>query len=157
MIAALLTLLLPLPACAAQPREQFQPAQLRNFRSTDLTIERRQGRDTFHVWLALDSAEQQQGLMFIRRMPADYGMLFLLESPRPMDMWMKNTYLSLDMLFFDQDGRITRIAARATPQSETLISSGGTVAGVLELLAGEAERRGIRAGDRILIPSLSDR
>jgi uncharacterized membrane protein (UPF0127 family) len=152
-----LLLLVALPACAAQPADDFQPQQLRNFARRDISIERRDGRDSLRVWLALSSAEQQQGLMWIRELPRDRGMLFLLESPRPMDMWMKNTYVSLDMLFFDAEGRITHIHPRAKTQSEDIISSQGTVAGVLELVAGEAQRRGIREGDRIILPRGVDR
>jgi uncharacterized membrane protein (UPF0127 family) len=149
---AWLSLLLALPACAAQPADDFQPAQLSAFSRGEVTIERRNGRDTFRVWLAVTPAEQQQGLMWIRRLPRDQGMLFLLEAPRPMDMWMKNTFVPLDMLFFDATGRITHIRQRTEPQSEQFIGSGGTVAGVLEILAGEAERRGIRIGDRMILP-----
>lgn len=145
-------LLVALPACAAQPADDFQPQQLRNFAKRDISIERRDGRDSLRVWLALTPTEQQQGLMHIRELPRDRGMLFLLDAPRPMDMWMKNTNVSLDMLFFDASGRITHIHPRARTQSEDIISSQGTVAGVLELLAGEAERRGIRKGDRIVLP-----
>jgi len=144
--------LVALPACAGQPADDFQPQQLRNFAKRDISIERRDGRDTLRVWLALTPGEQQQGLMFIRELPRDRGMLFLLDAPRPMDMWMKNTHVSLDMLFFDATGRITHIHPRAKTQSEDIISSQGTVAGVLELLAGEAGRRGIREGDRIVLP-----
>jgi uncharacterized membrane protein (UPF0127 family) len=147
-------LLATLPACSARSADDFQPAQLREFARGEITIERQAGRDTFRVWLARTPAEQQQGLMWIRQLPRDQGMLFLLDPARPMDMWMKNTYLSLDMLFFNADGRITRIHANAEPQSENIISSGGEVAGVLELLAGEAKRRGIRVGDRITQPRL---
>jgi uncharacterized membrane protein (UPF0127 family) len=147
-------LLATLPACTARSADDFQPAQLREFARGEVSIERQGGRDTFRVWLARTPVEQQQGLMWIRQLPRDQGMLFLLDPPRPMDMWMKNTYISLDMVFFNADGRITRIHARAEPQSENIISSGGEVAGVLELLAGEAERRGIRVGDRILLPRL---
>jgi uncharacterized membrane protein (UPF0127 family) len=125
---------------------------LRSFTKRDITIERRDGRDSLRGWMAMTSAEQQQGLMWIRELPRDRGMLFLLDPVRPMDMWMKNTYLSLDMLFFDAAGRITHIHPNAKPQSEDIISSQGTVAGVLELLAGEAQRRGIREGDRIVLP-----
>jgi uncharacterized membrane protein (UPF0127 family) len=149
----LLVLLVALPACGAQSAADFQPAQLRDFRRGEIAIERQGGRDTFRVWLALTPAEQQQGLMWIRQLPRDAGMLFLLDPIRPMDMWMKNTYVSLDMLFFDADGRITRIHRRARTLSEDIISSGGTVGGVLEILAGEADRRGIREGDRILLPA----
>jgi len=146
-------LLVALPACAGQPADDFQPQQLRNFAKRDISIERRDGRDSLRVWLALTSEEQQQGLMWIRELPRDRGMLFVLDAPRHMDMWMKNTYVSLDMLFFDATGRITHIHPRAKTQSEDIISSQGTVAGVLELLAGEAERRGIREGDRIVLPA----
>lgn len=149
----LVALLVALPACGAQSAADFQPAQLRDFQRTEVSIERQGGRDTFSVWLALTPAEQQQGLMWIRQLPRDAGMLFLLDPVRPMDMWMKNTYVSLDMLFFDAGGRITRIHRRARTLSEDIISSGGTVGGVLEILAGEAERRGIREGDRIVLPA----
>lgn len=149
-----LLVLVALPAVAAQSAAGFQPQQLRGFERREITIERRDGRDSFHVWLALTPAQQQQGLMWIRELPRDAGMLFMHAAPRPMDMWMKNTYVPLDMLFFDADGRISHIHRNATPRSESIISSGGMVAGVLELLAGEADRRGIRIGDRITLPRL---
>jgi uncharacterized membrane protein (UPF0127 family) len=144
------------PACAAQttPATAFQPAQLKDFPRSQLVIQRSNGRDTFQIWLARTPAEQEQGLMWIRQLPADYGMLFLLDAPRPMNMWMKNTYVSLDMLFTDGNGRITHIAHRTTPLSEAIVSSGGEVAAVLELAAGEAARRGIALGDRIIHPAL---
>lgn len=137
------------PAAAGSTRPAFDPAQLRGFPRDTLAIARRDGRDTFQVWLAIDAAQQQQGLMWIRALPPDRGMLFLLDAPRHMTMWMKNTYVPLDMLFFDAAGRITHIAHRTEPLSEALVESGGTVAGVLEIAAGEARRRGIAVGDRI--------
>jgi uncharacterized protein len=145
-----------LPACAAQPAASAasQPAQLKDFPRSQLTIQRRDGRDTFQVWLARTPAQQEQGLMWIRKLPADSGMLFLLDSPRDMTMWMKNTYVSLDMLFTDSRGRITHIAHRTTPLSEALVSSGGEVSAVLEIAGGEAKRRGIAVGDRIVHPEL---
>lgn len=157
MRASLLLSLLVLvttTAGGAQSAADFQPQQLRSFERRQITIERRDGRDSLLVWLALTPAQQQQGLMWIRTLPRDAGMLFMHAAPRPMDMWMKNTYVSLDMLFFDAEGRITHIHRNAEPQSEAIISSQGEVGGVLELLAGEAERRGIRAGDRIALPRL---
>ena len=141
-----------LPACAQQPTgaAAFQPAQLRDFSRSQLSIERRGGRDSFQIWLAETPAQQQQGLMWIRQLPADHGMLFVLDAPRAMTMWMKNTYVPLDMLFVDATGRITHVVHRATPLSEQFISSGGEVAGVLEIAGGEAQRRGIAVGDRIV-------
>jgi uncharacterized protein len=140
-------------ACATSATPgRYTPAQLRGFQTSTLTIQRQTGRDSFQVWLALTPAQQQQGLMWIPRLPADQGMLFILDQPREMPMWMKNTQVSLDMLFFDQAGKIIHIAPKAVPKSEAIIPSGGEVAGVLEILAGEALRRGIRPGDRILHP-----
>jgi uncharacterized membrane protein (UPF0127 family) len=143
-------LLLAAVACAQAPPE-FQPAQLRDFPRGTVEIERTGGRDSLRVWIADSPARQEQGLMWLREMPADYGMVFPLNPPRVMNMWMKNTFLTLDMLFYDSAGRITHIRERATPQSEDIIESGGVVAGVLEMLGGEVARRGIKVGDRLAI------
>jgi uncharacterized membrane protein (UPF0127 family) len=83
-------------------------------------------------------------------------MLFVHERPRPVSMWMRNTPTSLDMLFIDEDGTIESIAERTTPFSEAVISSSGPVAGVLEILAGEAERLGIEEGDRVRHPHFGE-
>lgn len=144
------------PACTAAPSTaEFRPAQLREFPRDTLTVQRSEGRDLFQIWVAETEAQHQQGLMWIQQLPRDYGMLFLLPEPRPMNMWMKNTYVPLDMLFFDAKGRITHIHERATPQSEAIISSGGDVAGVVEILGGEARRRGMEVGDQLLSPRLA--
>jgi len=149
-LAALAMLLLTLPAWS-QAAKDFQPAQLRDFPRATLDIERSEGRDRLHIWIADTQARQEQGLMWIRQMPPDYGMVFPLDPPRDMSMWMKNTYLSLDMLFYDEAGRITHIQQHATPLSEAIISSSGVVAGVVEMLGGEVARRGIKVGDRVVI------
>jgi len=143
------------PACAQNPAAaDFQPEQLRGFARDTLVIQRSKGRDQFHVWLAETPEQQQQGLMWIQQLPPDYGMLFLLPQPRQMTMWMKNTYVPLDMVFFDSGGRILRIHEHAVPLSEAIIDPGVDVAGVLEILAGEAKRRGMQVGDRLLHPRL---
>jgi uncharacterized membrane protein (UPF0127 family) len=139
-------------ACAQTPaQKQFQPAQLRDFPRSTLAVERREGRDTFRIWIADTDARQQQGLMWIQQLPADYAMLFPLDPPREMSMWMKNTYVPLDMLFFDSSGRITHIRHHANPLSEEIIWSNGEVAGVVEIRGDEAKRRGIAVGDRIVV------
>lgn len=148
------------PACAqtpaASPRAtqaaaaDFQPEQLRGFARDTLVIQRASGRDQLSIWLADTPAQHEQGLMWVQQLPRDYGMLFLLPRPRPMFMWMKNTYVPLDMVFFDAKGRILRIHEHAKPLSEDIIDSGVEVAGVLEILAGEARRRGLQVGDRLL-------
>jgi uncharacterized membrane protein (UPF0127 family) len=144
---ALLTLLAcALPAASA---EQQVPEQLRGFPEATVTITRTDGRDTFRVWVADTPRRQQQGLMFVREMAADRGMLFPQAQPRDMSMWMKNTYLSLDMVFIGPDGRIIGIATETKPLSLETISAPGPVSAVLEMNAGESKRRGIAVGDRV--------
>jgi uncharacterized protein len=122
-----------------------------------LTIETAGGPVTFLVEMARTPAEQSRGLMFRTLVPPGTGMLFVHTRPRPVSMWMRNTPTSLDMLFIDQDGTIESIARDTTPFSETVISSNGPVAGVLEIGAGEAERLGIQEGDRVRHPHFADR
>lgn len=108
----------------------------------------------FQVEVARTPEQQTQGLMFRRSMAPDAGMLFLNDPPRVMTMWMRNTFLPLDMIFFDQQGRVTRIAERTVPLSEAIIPSGGPVQGVLEVNAGTAAKLGLKPGDRLVHPSI---
>jgi len=104
----------------------------------------------FRVELALTPAQQRRGLMFRKTLAPDAGMLFDYNPPRPITMWMKNTVLSLDMLFFDASGRISGIVARTTPYSQDLITVRGLTRYVLEVPAGTAERLGLGIGDKLL-------
>lgn len=107
-------------------------------------------RHAFSAHLA-DSAEARaRGLMYVTRLEPDRGMLFDFEAATVVTMWMKNTPLSLDMLFIDEQGVIARIAARTRPFSTELISSGTEVRAVLEINGGLAGQLGIAAGDRIV-------
>ena len=108
----------------------------------------------FSVELARTPEQQSQGLMFRRTMAPDAGMLFINDPPRVMTMWMRNTFLPLDMIFFDPRGQVTRIAERTVPLSEAIIPSGGPVLGVLEVNAGVAARLGLKPGDRLVHPSI---
>ncbi len=99
------------------------------------------------VEIADEADEQQRGLMFRRSLPENTGMLFLFDVHRPVSMWMKNTFIPLDMLFFNEAGVITTIARDTVPLDETLIHSGGAVRGVLEVNAGFAARHHITVGD----------
>jgi uncharacterized membrane protein (UPF0127 family) len=118
-----------------------------------LTITTRAGaRHIFQVEVARTPDQRSQGLMYRKSMPADHGMLFDFERVEPVSMWMKNTYIPLDMLFIKPDGTIARIAANAEPLSTRTISSGEPVLSVLELNAGSAALHGIRPGDRVEHP-----
>lgn len=109
------------------------------------------GKDTFRVWSADTEQQKKQGLMFVRQMPRDCGMLFPQSTPGMVVLWMKNTYLSLDILFIGENGVIADIVPRTTPLSTGIIASPGPVTAALELNAGETARRGIRVGDRVTV------
>ena len=103
-----------------------------------------------NIYVAENSTQRAQGLMFIEQMDEMEGMLFTYPQPIGMTMWMKNTYISLDMLFIRQDGSIANIAKNTTPLSTSRISSSEPVPMVLELNAGFTDRWLIRAGNRLL-------
>jgi hypothetical protein len=90
-----------------------------------------------------------RGLMFRHFLPEDKAMLFDYETPRPVAMWMKNTNISLDMLFIREDGTIAAIAENTVPQSLDTISVQEPVKGVLELAAGTVKRLGLRVNDKV--------
>lgn len=127
---------------------------LARFESDSLIIVTDAGRQTFNVELALTPEQRGQGLMYRREMANDAGMLFDF-GPRygRSSMWMKNTYIPLDMLFITSDGEVESIAERTTPHSLEAVSSRGPVRYVLELNGGTAARLGIRPGDRVELPA----
>ncbi len=110
-------------------------------------------RHVFSVELALTPEQRALGLMYRRQLAPDAGMLFDF-GPRPQraSMWMRNTFIPLDMLFITADGRIESIAQRTVPQSLESISSRGPVRGVLELNGGTTSRLGIAPGDVVEHP-----
>jgi uncharacterized membrane protein (UPF0127 family) len=109
-------------------------------------------RHIFMVEVARNDAQRARGLMFRQAMPQDQGMLFDFERDQMVSMWMKNTYISLDMIFIFADGRVHRIESRTEPESEKIVSSGVPVRAVLELNASVATRLGLKPGDRIVHP-----
>jgi hypothetical protein len=106
----------------------------------------------FSIELATKPADRERGLMYRQSIAADAGMLFDFENDQLVQMWMKNTYISLDMLFISRDGTVVNVAADAVPQSLAIISSGGPVRAVLEIKGGEAERQGITPGAKVVYP-----
>jgi uncharacterized membrane protein (UPF0127 family) len=93
--------------------------------------------------------EKAQGLMFRTRLADTSGMLFFYDTPQEITMWMRNTYIPLDMVFIRADGTVHRIEARTEPLSEDIIASRGDVVACLELAGGGAERLGLKVGDRV--------
>jgi uncharacterized protein len=117
-----------------------------------LTIDSAEERFEFEVEVAATPAERSRGLMYRRLLADDRGMLFDFGSTGPASMWMRNTYIPLDMLFIEANGRIRKIAAETEPLSENVVSSDGPVRAVLELRGGIAGELGIEPGDQIIHP-----
>ena len=140
-LAALFLVLL-----AAAPVRAGEPP----FGETELWIESAGARHHFFVEVALSDRQWSRGLMFRKHMAPDRGMLFRYDGERNVAMWMKNTFIPLDMVFVGADGRIKRIAENTTPLSLETIYSGGPVAVVIELNGGIARRLGIAPGDRVI-------
>lgn len=103
----------------------------------------------FDIWLATVRDQQMRGLMFVRDLPEFTGMLFVYDRPGRRSMWMKNTYIPLDIVFIRDDGVVSSIVADAEPLNLTSLSSIEPVPYVLELGGGVAEKLGISAGDRV--------
>lgn len=121
-----------------------------------LVIKTASGDHNFNIEVATTQQEQALGLMFRRSLPENAGMLFLYDPPQPAAMWMKNTLIPLDMVFIAPDGRVLRIESNAEPLSTTVIPSEGDISAVLELNGGEADKIGLRRGDRVIYPGLAN-
>ncbi len=147
VLVALTLLVLPLLAASRAPAAE----------QGTLEIATKSGVRTFAVELAVTDEERTKGLMFRKEVPEGYGMLFDFKQEQPVTMWMKNTYVPLDMIFIKNDGRIARIAENTKILSEDIIPSGQPVRAVLEVVAGTARKYGIAAGDKVAYPLFSGR
>jgi uncharacterized membrane protein (UPF0127 family) len=103
------------------------------------------------VELAQTPAEQEKGLMYRRLLGETEGMLFLYPSPRPVAMWMKNTHLSLDMIFCNPEGKILAIHEKATPHSLKTIGPVEGTTQVLEVLSGTIQKHQITSGCTLML------
>jgi uncharacterized membrane protein (UPF0127 family) len=143
------TLILLLLSLAGAASAQQSPLAT-TFETSRIVIAGETGRHEFTVEMAVKPQQRAQGLMYRRKMAPDAGMLFDFgRGGGRASMWMKNTFIPLDMLFIRGDGEIESIAERTVPHSLETISSRGPVRGVLELNGGTAARLGIVPGDRV--------
>jgi len=122
-----------------------------------LEIATKSGVQVFSVEVATTEEEKRTGLMYRKELADGRGMLFDFSPEQEVSMWMKNTYISLDMIFIRADGRILRIAENTEPQSTKIIPSRGLAKGVLEVIAGTARKYGIAPGDRVAYPLFNGR
>ena len=114
------------------------------------------GTSEFQVEIAVSAEQRSRGLMSRRSLADDAGMIFDFGTEQPITMWMRNTYVSLDMIFIHEDGTIGHIAADTTPLSDTVIPSRVEARFVLEVGAGTSRRLGIETGDRVHGPAIDD-
>lgn len=114
-----------------------------------LQLETQSGRHALQVEVARSPEQQALGLMYRTELAPDRGMLFIHEPEREASMWMKNTYIPLDMVFINSDGTVHSIEAMTEPHSEALITSGIPVRAVLEIAGGAAARYQLKAGDKV--------
>ncbi|MBX3703306.1 MAG: DUF192 domain-containing protein [Steroidobacteraceae bacterium] len=142
-----------LAANVADAAGRRPPPLLAGMPKAEVKVETSSGTHRFQAWIAADPASRERGLMFVRKLPADHGMLFLLERPQFTAFWMKDTFLSLDIVFIRGDGTVSNVVHGAPPGSLQPIPSTAPVIAVLEVIAGTAERIGLRAGDRVELPS----
>lgn len=157
LFSVLLPLSLLLPACsqAAAPapapgERQASVHPISGLEVVPLTVTTANGKvHGFRVEVARTPQEQARGLMFRTAMAADEGMIFPYDPPQTVSFWMRNTVLSLDIVFVGVDGRVVNIAADAVPYSEQSLPSAAPVSVVLELNAGRAKALGIVPGSKV--------
>ena len=144
LFAALLVFGALLPGAAAVAGQTF-PTEI-------VKVKTASGEFFFKTEIATTLAQRQQGLMFRKTMAPDNAMVFQWRRPQLVSMWMKNTYIPLDMVFIRSSGQVANIAANTIPHDLTPVSSCGAVIAVMELRAGTAARINLRPGDMIFLP-----
>ena len=154
MKTLLAVLLLVIAGCspqATEPQTGTIPDLDKTYEFDSLTVINDAGEPLqFDVYVARSWQQQRQGLMFVRRMPATTGMLFVYRGEDIRSMWMKNTYIPLDMVFARADGSVINVITDTVPQ--TLLSNKSTQPAryVLELNAGTTRRLGIGTRSRLI-------
>ena len=137
--------------------ENLTPKQLVGWKQELIEIEKTlpltqsmSERIFINAYIADTAAKRIQGLMHVQDLPKNAGMLFVFRPPRYVSMWMKNTVISLDILFIKADGTIAHVHQEAKPLSLQSIPSIYKVKWVLELNAGVAEKLSLKTGDKLV-------
>jgi uncharacterized membrane protein (UPF0127 family) len=142
-LALLVFCIAPLSLPAQEPLAE-------SFDSDVLVIVARDACYRFDIYLAVSPQQQRRGLMFVRELPEWTGMLFVYADESHRSMWMRNTYIPLDMVFARGDGSVTNVARDTVPLSERSVSSSEPAAFVLELNAGTTLRLAIDDDSRLV-------
>ena len=138
---------LPFLNCETTPKKvATQPIQFKKEAELILYNQQKDSIAKLDIELATTDYERQTGMMYRREMLPQQGMLFVFQSAEPRAFYMKNTYISLDILFVNEEQEIFQIVEKASPKSLTNISSTAPAKYVLELLGGQAEKLQIQEG-----------
>lgn len=155
LLALFLALLLPAGLALAQPVDlaTADPAARETVVEyggpEPVVIETGEGAVTISALIAETPSQRQRGLMWREELAPDSGMLFDFQVEQPVSIWMRNTLISLDILYIRPDGTIAKIIAHAQPGSRRQLLSGEPVIAVLEINAGRAAELGIAPGDQV--------
>jgi len=142
-------------ACMVLPASTLAQSALKDVKPIDfgakesLTIIAESGPQVFEIEVADTLEKQSRGMMYRENVPEMTGMLFAFKKPKVATIWMKNTSVSLDILFVRSNGKILKIEHSATPYTLRSASSEAPVAAVVELASGAAMDLGIRPGDLV--------
>lgn len=150
----LIVAIIPLLAgCSPQPEARTPQGTGLDamFERDDLVVVSKDGsRHQFVVYLATSPDQQRRGLMFVRELPERTGMLFVYDGEATRSMWMKNTFIPLDIVFARRDGTVSSVIHDAEPLSLRSLASVEPVRFVLELNAGVSRRYNISAGSTLI-------
>ncbi|MFE1744507.1 DUF192 domain-containing protein [Coleofasciculus sp. H7-2] len=141
------------PAQPALSSSEASPAQNKMGQTLPISAKATMASQVIQLEVARTPQQQQMGLMYRKSLADDRGMLFLFNPPQPINFWMKNTLIPLDMVFM-LDGVVKAIAANVPPCTTSLCPTYGPntpVNQVIELRGGRAAELGLKAGDRVTI------
>ena len=154
LIAVLLVTLVALSPALADTTDAAQLDRL--FPRSTMQIATPDARlHNFKIWVADNDQRRARGLMFVKHIGEDEGMLFIYPQAMRASMWMKNTFIPLDMLFVAADGRVMQVVANTEPQSLKTIESDSDVIAVIELKGGVASKLHIAKGARVMHQAFS--
>ena len=148
LLLILLSMSLVNVACTAAPSDAIEPVK---FKQAKVLVAGRQ----LDVEFADSWALRSRGLMFRQSLCDDCGLLFKFKPPRQVAMWMKNTYVPLDVAYFKADGTITDIKA-LQPEDLTSVGSTGAISYALEMNQGWFAKHQVAVGDKIQILATSN-
>jgi len=149
-IITLIITIITLTSCRNQEANILSNADIKFTKEATGYLIKKASRDTIHI-LDLEIADNdydiQTGLMHRASMKDNQAMLFIFEDEQPLSFYMKNTQISLDIIYLKSDGSIDSFVENAKPMDETPLPSAGSVQYTLEIKAGLAEKWGLDIGD----------